>query len=109
MRPPPRGMFSNTVAVLDAGVPTLFNPVALTAAPFAGFTVTVMVVCNGRFAHCTTTGIGLFCCAESNASGVDNWPLGEAETGTPPMLCTLRLILVVGCTTIGLNPREAES
>lgn len=42
MIPPPRGMFIRTVAVLEESVPTLLSPVALTAAPFAGFTLTVI-------------------------------------------------------------------
>ena len=64
-------------------------PVALTAAPFAGLTLTVICVFNGRFAQLTTTGMGLFCCAERTASGVDNAPVGDAETGTPPTLVTV--------------------
>jgi hypothetical protein len=76
-------MFSNTVAVLDASAPALFKPVALTAAPFAGFTLTVICVVSGMFEQCTTMGMGLFCCAESTASGVDSWRLDTVETGTP--------------------------
>ena len=89
MRPPPRGMFSNTVAVLDESVPLLLSPVALTATPFAGFTLTVICVFSGMFEQCTTMGMGLFCCAERTASGVDSWPVGDAETGVPPMLVTI--------------------
>ena len=70
--PPPRGMTMETVAVLDDNVPVLLSPVALTAAPLAGFTLTVICVFNGMLVQCTTTGIGLFCCAERTASGVDN-------------------------------------
>ena len=88
MRPPPRGMLIETVAVLEASVPELLSPVALTAGPFAGFTETVICVFKGMFEHRTRTGMGLFCCAESTASGVDNAPVGEAETGTPPTLVT---------------------
>ena len=77
------------VAVLDISVPELFNPVALTAAPLAGFTLTVTCVFNGRLAQFTTTGIGLFCCAERTASGVDNTPVGDAETATPPTVETV--------------------
>ena len=72
MRPPPRGMTMETVAVLDDNVPVLLSPVALTAAPFAGFTLTVICVFNGMFEQCTTTGMGLFCCAERTASGVES-------------------------------------
>ena len=86
MRPPPRGMLSETVAVLEASVPVLLNPVALTAGAFAGFTLTVICVFSGRFEQRTTMEIGLFCCAERTASGVDNAPVGDAETGTPPTL-----------------------
>jgi len=86
MMPPPRGMFIKIVAVLDANVPELFRPVALTAAPLAGLTCTVICVSSGMFEQCTTMGIGLFCCAERTASGVDNTPLGDAATGTPPTL-----------------------
>ena len=82
-------MLIKTVAVLDESVPVLFRPVALTAAPFAGFTLTVICVFNGRFEQRTTMGIGLFCCAERTASGVDNVPVGDAETGTPPTLVTV--------------------
>ena len=89
MRPPPRGMLIETVAVLDESVPLLLSPVALTVAPFAGFTLTVICVFNGMFEQCTTMGMGLFCCAERTASGVDNAPVGEAETGTPPTLVTV--------------------
>ena len=89
MRPPPRGMVSETVAVLEASVPVLLSPVALTAGPLAGFTLTVIWVFSGRFEQCTTMGMGLFCCAERTASGVDNAPVGEAETGTPPTLVTV--------------------
>ena len=88
MIPPPRGMVSEIVAVLDASVPVLLSPVALTADPFAGFTLTVIWVFNGMFEQCTTMGTGLFCCAERTASGVDNAPVGDAETGTPPTLVT---------------------
>ena len=42
MSPPPRGMFIKTVAVLDESVPLLLSPVPLTAAPLAGFTLTVI-------------------------------------------------------------------
>ena len=84
MRPPPRGMVIETVAVLEAGVPVLLRPVALTAGAFAGFRLTVIWVFSGRFEQCTTMGMGLFCCAERTASGVDNMPVGDAETGTPP-------------------------
>ena len=48
-----------------------------------------MSVFNGRFAQLTTMGMGLFCCAERTASGVDNTPVGDAETGTPPTLVTV--------------------
>src|SRR5690349_8155924 len=89
MRPPPRGMVIETVAVLDAVVPVLFEPVALTAGPLTGLTLTVICVFRGRFEQCTTMGIGLLCCAESMASGVERTPLGEAETGTPPTLVTV--------------------
>ena len=89
MRPPPRGMVSETVAVLEAGVPVMLRPVALTAGAFAGFTLTVIWVFSGRFEQCTTMGMGLFCCAERTASGVDNAPVGDAETGTPPTLVTV--------------------
>ena len=88
MSPPPRGIFITTVAVLDESVPLLLSPVALTAAPFAGFTLTVICVFNGMFEQCTTMEIGLFCCEESTASGVASCPLGNAETGTPPTLVT---------------------
>ena len=89
MRPPPRGMTRETVAVLAASVPVSLAAVALTAALLAGLTLTVMSVCNGRLAQLTTMRMGLFCCAESTASGVDNPPVGEAETGTPPTLVTV--------------------
>src|SRR5208282_2850452 len=89
MRPPPRGMTIEIVAVLDDSVPVLLRPVALTAAPLAGTTLTVICVFNGRLAQLTTMGMGLFCCAERTASGVDNAPVGEAETGTPPTLVTV--------------------
>lgn len=87
--PPPRGMFIKTVAVLDESVPLLFSPTALTAAPLAGFTLTVICEFSGMFAQLTTMGIGLFCCAESTASGVESVPVGDAETGTPPTLVTV--------------------
>ena len=99
MSPPPRGMFIRTVAVLDESVPLLLMPVALTAAPFAGFTLTVICVFSGMFEQCTTIEIGLFCCAESSASGVDNAPVGEAETATPPTLVTDRC---VPCPGVGM-------
>ena len=89
MRPPPRGMTRETVAVLAASVPVSLAAVALTAALLAGLTLTVMSVCNGRLAQLTTMGMGLFCCAESTASGVGNAPVGDAETGTPPTLVTV--------------------
>ena len=77
------------VAVLDDSVPVLLRPVALTAAPFAGFTLTVICVFNGMFAQLTTMGMGLFCCAERTASGVVKMPVGDAETATPPTLVTV--------------------
>src|SRR5687767_4253475 len=89
MIPPPRGMLMFTVAVLEEAVPELLSAVALTAGPFAGFTVTVICEFNGTFEQRTRMGIGLFCCAERTASGVDSWPVGEAETGTPPTLVTV--------------------
>lgn len=61
MSPPPRGMFNNTVAVLDANVPVLLKPDALTDEPFTGLTVTVIGVFNGRFDQPTTMDIGLDC------------------------------------------------
>ena len=82
-------MTMETVAVLDDNVPVLLSPVALTAAPFAGFTLTVIWVFSGMLEQCTTIGMGLFCCAERTASGVENWPVGDAETGTPPTLVTV--------------------
>jgi len=89
MIPPPRGMLIRTVAVLFESVPLLLSPVALIAAPFAGFTLTVICVFSGMFEQRTTMGMGLFCCAERTASGVESCPLGDAETGTPPMLATV--------------------
>ena len=62
---------------------------ALTGVPLAGATLTVMAVFNGRSAQLTTTGIGLFSCAERMASGVDNTPVGDAVTATPPTLVTV--------------------
>ena len=82
-------MFIETVAMLDASVPVLLSAVALTAGAFAGFTLTVIWVFSGRFEQCTTMGMGLFCCAERTASGVDNAPVGDADTGTPPTLVTV--------------------
>lgn len=82
-------MFTNTVAVLLETVPVLLNPTALTGEPFMGFTLTVMAVFNGRFEQRTTMGMGFACCAERTASGVDNAPVGDAETGTPPTLVTV--------------------
>ncbi len=57
-----------------------------------GLMLTVMAVPNGRFAQFTTTGIGLVCCAEMTASGVDKTPVGDAETGksTNARYCQLR-------------------
>src|SRR5256885_5537899 len=88
MSPPPRGMFIETVTVLDESVPVLLKPVALTAASLAGFTLTVICVFSGIFAQCTTMGMGLFCCAERTASGVVSVPVGDEDTGTPPTLVT---------------------
>src|ERR1035437_2494624 len=99
MRPPPRGMFIEMVAVLDASVPVLLRPVALTAGPFAGFTLTVICVFSGMFEQCTTMGMGLFCCAERTGSGVDNMSVGEAETGTPPTLVTVNC---APCPDVGM-------
>lgn len=89
MRPPPRGMLIEIVALLDASVPVLLAPTALTGEPVMGLMLTVMAVPNGRFEQFTTTGIGLVCCAEMTASGVDKTPVGDAETGNPPMLVTV--------------------
>src|ERR1017187_132087 len=89
MRPPPRGILMEIVAVLDASVPVLLEPTALTAEPVMGLMVTVMTDPKGRFAQFTTTGIGLDCCAEMTASGVDKTPVGDTETGTPPTLETV--------------------
>jgi len=77
------------VAVLEASVPVLLEPTALTAEPVMGLMVTVMAVPKGRFEQFTTTGIGLVCCAEMTASGVDKTPVGDEETGTPPTLVTV--------------------
>src|SRR6266567_5268385 len=99
MRPPPRGILTKIVAVLDDNVPVLLSPVALTAAPFAGFTLTVICVFSGTFEQRTTMVIGLFCCAESTASGVDNAPVGDGETGTPPMLVTVNC---APCPAVGM-------
>lgn len=99
MMPPPRGMLMEIVAVLDASVPVLLSPVALTVAPFAGLTLTVICVFNGMFEQCTTMGMGLFCCAERTASGVDSWPVGDAETGTPPTLVTVNC---APCPAVGM-------
>jgi len=87
------------VAVLDGWVPVSLYPVALTDEPFAGFTLTVMSECNGRFAQFTTMGMGLFCCAESTASGVTSWPVGDTETGTPPTLVTTNC---AACPAVGM-------
>ena len=84
--PPPRGIFNDTVAVLDAKVPVVLWPTALTDKPFAGFTVTVISVFNGRFAQFTTMGIGFACWPEMMASGETSWPLGVAETEAPATL-----------------------
>ena len=48
-----------------------------------------MSVFNGRFAQITTMGMGLFCCAEMTASGVESTPVGDEETGTPATLVTV--------------------
>ena len=93
MIPPPRGIFSKMVAVLDASVPVLLYPTALMDEPFAGFTVTVIGVFRGRFEHCTTIGIGFGCWPEMMASGVTKMPEGLAETATAPMLATDRLAI----------------
>jgi hypothetical protein len=82
-------MVIEIVAVLDASVPVLLLPTALTEEPVIGLIVTVMAVPRGKFEQFTTTGIGLDCCAETTASGVDNTPVGDAETGTPPTLVTV--------------------
>ena len=92
-------MTMETVAVLDESVPVLLSAVALTAGLFAGFTLTVIWVFSGRFEQCTTMGMGLFCCAERTASGVDNAPVGDAETGTPPMLVTVNC---APCPAVGM-------
>ena len=86
MRPPPRGMTMEMVAVLDASVPVLFRPVALTAGPFAGFTVTVMGVFNGMFEQCTTIGIGFACCAGMMTAGLAGELDGLAGMEVPAML-----------------------
>ena len=105
MMPPPRGILIKTVAVLDASVPVLLLPVALTTEPFAGLTLTVICVFNGMFEQCTTMEIGLFCCAERTASGVTSCPLGDAETGTPPTLVTVNCAPCPGAgRIIGWNP-----
>jgi hypothetical protein len=82
-------MVMATVAVLDDSVPVLFDPVAVTAAPLAGFTLTVICEFNGKLTQLTTMGMGLFCCADNRASGVARTPVGEAETATPPTLVTV--------------------
>ena len=87
------------VAVLAANVPVLLRPVALTAAPLADFTLTVICEFNGRFTQLTTMGMGLFCCAERTASGVDNAPVGDAETATPPTLVTVNC---APCPAVGI-------
>jgi len=61
MRPPPRGMTTEMVAVLDASVPVLLYPTVLTGEPFIDVTLTVIGVFNGMFEHCTMMGTGLFC------------------------------------------------
>ena len=68
-------MTSEIVAVLDARVPTLFVPVALTDEPFAGSTVTVTGVFSGRFWQLTTTGIGFVSEPGMSVSGVMNCPV----------------------------------
>ena len=99
MMPPPRGMVIEIVAVLDDSVPVLLRPVALTAGAFADFTLTVICVFNGMFEQCTTMEMGLFCCEERTASGVDNTPVGDAETGTPPTLVTVNC---APCPAVGM-------
>ena len=79
-------MFISTVAVLDASVPVLLLPTALTGEPFAGFTVTVMSVFNGMFEQCTTMGIGLACWAAMIESGLASTPLGDKLTDMPATL-----------------------
>ncbi len=86
-------MTMEIVAVLDDNVPVLLSPVALTVAPFAGFTLTVICVFGGRFEQCTMMGMGLSCCAERTASGVASWPEGDAETETPPTLVIINCAL----------------
>jgi hypothetical protein len=51
------------------------------------------------FAQLTTMGIGLFCCAESTASDVDNTPVGDAETATPPTVVTVNC---APCPAVGM-------
>jgi len=87
--PPPRGMFREMVAVLEAKVPTVLFPMALTREPVAGLTVTVIGVFKGRFEQLITIGIGLACWPEMMASGVSNCPLGLGDTEMPPMLTML--------------------
>jgi len=78
-------MLIESVVELDDCVPVSLYPVALTAAPVMGLTLTVIKVCNGRFTQFTTTATGLFCWEEITASGVAKTPVGDGETGTPPM------------------------
>ena len=88
-----------TVAVRDENVPVLLSPVVLTAAAVAGFTLTVICVFYRMFEQCTTTEIGLFCCAERTASGVASCPVGESETEAPP---TLVMVNCAPCPTVGV-------
>ncbi len=76
MRPPPRGKFNDTVAVLDASVPALFTPLAWACGPIVGTAMTVIAELRGTLAHCTNIGTGLAICAARTTSGDVTSPFG---------------------------------
>jgi hypothetical protein len=79
-------MFTGMVAVLDAWVPALFNPTAVTVAPTVGFTWTVMEVLSGMLEHWTTTGMGFVCWPGMMTAGFNKVPVEFAGTAIPAML-----------------------
>src|SRR5438445_229021 len=92
MMPPPRGMFTSTVATLDVCVPALLLPATVADTPLTPLAVTVTGVLKGIFVHRTTTGTGFVCCAGTTIAGLAGSPDGFVGTGEPAMLS------IVNCT-----------
>src|SRR5260221_11407764 len=99
-------MLIDIMAVLEAKLPEVFCPTALTYGPLAGRTSTMMLELRGTFTQFTIIETGFDCWLEIRESGVTTEPVGFEDTDWPAtLLMTNRGCWFVGKKIIPVNPR----